>query len=96
MDTKGIDQLLSQLSATSALAAGKSAPAAEGGAADFAGMLKDAVEGVNAVQQDADKLAQENHIDIGYNAKADKKSWKKMQQFLHRIFSPRERRMSGY
>lgn len=45
---------------------------------------------------DADKLAQENHIDIGYNAKADKKSWKKMQQFLHRIFSPRERRMSGY
>ena len=58
MDTKGIDQLLSQLSATSALAAGKSTPVAEGGAADIAGMLKDAVEGVNAVQQDADKLAQ--------------------------------------
>jgi flagellar hook-basal body complex protein FliE len=58
MDTKGIDQLLSQLNATSALAAGKSAPVAEGGAADFAGMLKDAVDGVSAAQQDADKLAQ--------------------------------------
>jgi flagellar hook-basal body complex protein FliE len=58
MDTKGIDQLLSQLNATSALAAGKTAPVAEGGAADFAGMLKDAVDGVSAAQQDADKLAQ--------------------------------------
>lgn len=58
MDTKGIDQLLNQLNATSALAAGKSAPVGEAGAADFAGMLKSAVEGVNAVQQDADKLAQ--------------------------------------
>lgn len=58
MDTKGIDQLLSQLNATSALAAGKSAPGGEAGAADFAGMLKSAVEGVNAVQQDADKLAE--------------------------------------
>ena len=58
MDTKGIDQLLSQLNATAALAAGKTAPMAEAPAADFAGMLKSAVEGVNSAQQDADKLAQ--------------------------------------
>lgn len=58
MDTKGIDQLLSQLNATAALAAGKTASTAEAGAADFAGMLKSAVEGVNNAQQDADKLAQ--------------------------------------
>lgn len=58
MDAKGIDQLLSQLNAASALAAGKSAPVPETGSADFAGMLKDAVEGVNAAQQGADKLAQ--------------------------------------
>lgn len=58
MDTNGIDQLLSQLNATSALAAGKSAPTPEAGAADFAGMLKDAVQGVNAAQQDANNLAQ--------------------------------------
>lgn len=58
MDTKGIDQLLSQLSATSALAAGKSAPVAEAGSASFADMLKSAVSEVNEVQQGADKLAQ--------------------------------------
>lgn len=58
MDTKGIDQLLSQLNATAAIASGKTAPTAEAGAEDFAGMLKSAVEGVNNVQQDADKLAQ--------------------------------------
>ena len=58
MDTNGIDQLLSQLNATAALASGKTAPTAKAGAADFAGMLKSAVEGVNNVQQDADKLAQ--------------------------------------
>lgn len=58
MDTQGIDQLLSQLNATAAAAAGKTAPAAEAGAASFAGMLQDAVQGVNAAQQDADKLAQ--------------------------------------
>ncbi len=58
MDSKGIDQLLSQLNATSALAAGKTAPVAAEGSANFAGMLKDAVEGVNAVQQDAKSMAQ--------------------------------------
>lgn len=58
MDTKGIDQLLSQLNATAAAAAGKSMPATGAGAADFAGMLKQAVEGVNAVQQEANQLAQ--------------------------------------
>ncbi len=56
MDTKGIDQLLSQLNATAAAAAGKSAPAAGPGAADFAGMLKQAVEGVSAVQQEANQM----------------------------------------
>jgi flagellar hook-basal body complex protein FliE len=58
MDTKGIDQLLSQLNATSALAAGKGVPVAAAGAANFADMLKGAVEGVNAAQQGADQLAQ--------------------------------------
>ena len=58
MDTKGIEQLLSQLDATAALAAGKTTPAAEAGSANFAGMLKDAVNSVNAAQQDANQLAQ--------------------------------------
>lgn len=58
MDTKGIDQLLSQLNATSALAAGNSAPNVEPGAANFADMLKNAVTEVNNAQQGADKLSQ--------------------------------------
>lgn len=58
MDTKGIDQLLSQLDATAAMAAGKTAPQAQAGAANFAGMLRDAVDSVNAAQQDATNLAQ--------------------------------------
>jgi len=58
MDTKGIDQLLSQLNATSALAAGKTAPTQEAGAANFADMLKGAVNEVNNAQQGADQLAQ--------------------------------------
>lgn len=58
METKGIDQLLSQLNATSALAAGKSAPLPEAGAANFADMLKGAVNEVNNAQQGADQLAQ--------------------------------------
>ncbi len=58
MNTKGIDQLLSQLNATSALAAGNKAPVSEAGAANFAEMLKSAVNEVNSAQQGADKLAE--------------------------------------
>jgi flagellar hook-basal body complex protein FliE len=58
MDTKGIDQLLSQLNATSALASGKTAPVAEAGTANFADMLKGAVNEVNDAQQGAEKLSQ--------------------------------------
>jgi flagellar hook-basal body complex protein FliE len=58
MDTKGIDQLLSQMRATAVAASGKTEPPAEAGTANFAGMLKQAVEGVNAVQQDANNLAE--------------------------------------
>jgi flagellar hook-basal body complex protein FliE len=62
MDAKGIDQLLSQLNAASSMAAGNagSAPAAgaANGAANFADLLKNAVDDVNGAQQSADKLAQ--------------------------------------
>lgn len=45
---------------------------------------------------DADRLAKENNLDIAYNAKADKASWKKMQQFLRSIFKQHSRSMKGY
>lgn len=45
---------------------------------------------------DADRLGKENGMDIAYNAKADKASWKKMQGFLNSLFQPRSSKASGY
>lgn len=36
---------------------------------------------------DADRLAKENNLDIAYNAKADKASWKEMRKFFQQIFN---------
>jgi dienelactone hydrolase len=36
---------------------------------------------------DADRLGKENKIDVGYNANADKKSWKKMREFFNGVFA---------
>lgn len=59
MDTQGIDQLLSQMRAASALAGGstETAAASEGGAADFAAMLQSSLDQVNNAQQSAQQLA---------------------------------------
>jgi flagellar hook-basal body complex protein FliE len=58
MNTQGIDQLLSELSAASAKAAGKdTSPSA--GAADFAALLKSSIDQVNSTQTDAMRLQQE-------------------------------------
>ncbi|MGH8493332.1 MAG: dienelactone hydrolase family protein [Moraxellaceae bacterium] len=45
---------------------------------------------------DADRLGKDNGMDIAYNAKADKASWKKMQGFLESLFTNRESRKGGY
>jgi len=58
MDTKGIDQLLSQLQAASAQAAGNPAAQATGGPGDFAAMLQSSLDQVNNAQTEAKKLAQ--------------------------------------
>lgn len=59
MNTTGIDQLLSQLTATAAAAAGKSQPQPVVGTADFAGVLRDAVEHVRTVQESAKNQAED-------------------------------------
>lgn len=62
MDTRGIDQMLSELRATAQLASGKAlAPkqADEAGAADFGQILKSTLDQVNKAQVDAQKLAQD-------------------------------------
>lgn len=59
MNTSGIDNVLAQLRATSAMAAGSAPPAANAGAAgvDFGTVLKSALEQVNGAQQQAGTLA---------------------------------------
>jgi len=56
MNVQGIDQLLSQMQATAAVAAGGSAQAPEGGA-DFSAMLKSTIEQVNSTQQESSDMA---------------------------------------
>jgi flagellar hook-basal body complex protein FliE len=58
MDTKGIDQLLSQMNAAAAIASGNSSPAPAEGAASFADALKGAIEQVGSAQQKAEKLSE--------------------------------------
>lgn len=59
MNTSGIDNVLAQLRATSGVAAGVAAPAANAAAAgvDFGAVLKSALEQVNGAQQEASTLA---------------------------------------
>ncbi|MDD5328861.1 MAG: flagellar hook-basal body complex protein FliE [Sulfuricella sp.] len=56
MNTQGIDQLLGQLRAASALASGAE-PAASAEGADFASLLKSSLDQTSAAQQDATNLA---------------------------------------
>ncbi|MCX7628163.1 MAG: flagellar hook-basal body complex protein FliE [Methylophilaceae bacterium] len=59
MDTKGIDQLLSQMNAAAELAAGKGNVTPAAGAANFADVLKDALEQVNSAELAAEKKAED-------------------------------------
>lgn len=61
MDKSGIDSILQQLQATSALASGvkKSASTDEVTGVDFSEKLKVAVDQVNAAQKSADKLSEQ-------------------------------------
>lgn len=58
MDTRGIDQMLSELRATSQVAAGKSAKAANAaGEADFGQVLQSAIADVSSAQMQAQEMA---------------------------------------
>ncbi len=62
MDTRGIEQMLSELRSTAQLASGKSLQpkqAAEAGGADFGQILKGTLDQVSQAQRDAQKLAQD-------------------------------------
>jgi flagellar hook-basal body complex protein FliE len=55
--TQGIDQLLGQMRAASALAAGQEPASASVGGTDFSALLKASLDQVNATQQDTANLA---------------------------------------
>ena len=57
MDTRGIDQMLSELRATSGLAAGKPAAAASSADNDFGQVLKTAIDQVSSAQMQAQEMA---------------------------------------
>lgn len=57
MNIQGIDQLLSQMQATAAVAAGGSAQAAPQGGTDFSAMLKSSIDQVNSAQQESSDMA---------------------------------------
>lgn len=57
MDLSGIDAMLNQLQAASSAASGKAAPEAASSGGDFASILKNSIDQVNAAQQDSTKLA---------------------------------------
>ena len=68
MDTSKIDNLLAQMRAASALAAGKLAPSAQAesaGQADFASALKQAIGQVNNVQNEATRVSREFELGNG-------------------------------
>lgn len=57
MDSKGIDQLLSQLQAASQLAAGNTEAQPSGSPGEFAAMLQSSLEQVSSTQGEAKQLA---------------------------------------
>lgn len=59
IDTRNLEQMLTELRAASAVAQGKPAAAATGAeGADFSVALKSAIDGVNAAQQQAQQMTQ--------------------------------------
>lgn len=63
MSTQGIDQLLAELRATSALAAGKTPTAQETPQVDFGDVLKSTIDQVNVAQQASQDL--QKHFELG-------------------------------
>ena len=59
MDTRGIEQMIGQLKATTELAAGKSSATAAAGGPDFAQALQGALQQVSQEQESAQQMTQD-------------------------------------
>ena len=96
IDTRQMDQMLSELRSTSALAAGKPANASTApvaGGPDFAQVLKSTIDQVNAAQQDAHKMAEDfssgqsnvNLQDVMINLQKASLSFQQMTQVRNKL-----------
>ncbi|MEW6164224.1 MAG: flagellar hook-basal body complex protein FliE [Pseudomonadota bacterium] len=94
MDTRNLEQMLSELRAASAVAQGKSAPAAQGaGGADFGQALKAAIDQVNVAQQQAQQITQDfaggqgnvNLQDVMINLQKANLSFQQMVQVRNKL-----------
>jgi flagellar hook-basal body complex protein FliE len=94
IDTRSIDQLLSELRVTATQASGKPANAAAGGT-DFAQVLASTIDQVNAAQVDARKMAEDfssgqgdvNLQDVMINLQKANLSFQQMVQVRNKLVS---------
>jgi len=100
MDTRGIDQMLSELRATAQLASGRTLQpkqAGEAGAVDFGQVLKSTLEQVNQAQVDAQKLAQDFSAGTGNASLQDvMMSLQKANLSFQQMVQVRNRLVSAY
>ncbi len=96
MDTRGIDQVLTELRAAAQTAQGKPAQDAQAaGGVDFAQALKGALDQVNQAQQQAQQMAQDfsagkpeaNLQDVMVNLQKANLSFQQMVQVRNRLVS---------
>lgn len=101
IDTRGLDQVLSELRSASAVAAGKPVSAASAsavagsGGADFAAALRNAIDEVNQAQQSAQQMSQEfaagnsdvNLQDVMVNLQKANLSFQQMVQVRNKLVS---------
>ncbi|MCB1959073.1 MAG: flagellar hook-basal body complex protein FliE [Rhodocyclaceae bacterium] len=93
MDSRAIDQVLSELRATAQSAAGKAAPAVEG--ASFGDALQTALAEVSAAQKDAQQMAKSfsagdpnvNLQEVMVNLQKASLSFQQMSQVRNRLVS---------
>jgi flagellar hook-basal body complex protein FliE len=100
MDTRGIDQMLSELRATAQIASGKVlAPrqAGEAGAVDFGQILKNTLDQVNQAQVDAQRLAKDFSAGSGSASLQDvMMSLQKANLSFQQMVQVRNRLVSAY
>ena len=96
IDTQKLDQMLSELRSTSAVAGGKSANnTAPAGGPDFSQVLKSTIDQVSAAQQQAHKMAEDfssgqadvNLQDVMINLQKANLSFQQMVQVRNKLVS---------